>query len=82
MLREVAHNLGLTVNMDKSNVIVFRNGGILAAAEKWMYDGLNMKVVNVYKYLGIMLSTRLSYTHTLNDVATRAKKGVITNMHT
>ena len=36
-----------------------------------------MKIVNVYKYLGVHLPTRLSFSHALNDMSQRAKKGVI-----
>ena len=35
-----------------------------------------MKIVNVYKYLGIYLSTRLTFSHALNDMAGCAKKAV------
>ena len=36
-----------------------------------------MEIVNMYKYLGIYFSTRLSFSHALNDMSQRAKKGVI-----
>jgi hypothetical protein len=77
VLYETARRLGLAVNLDKSNIVVFRNGGHIAAYEKWMYDTEVMKIVNAYKYLGIYLSTRLSFSHSLNDMAGRAKKGII-----
>ena len=32
-----ADALDLTVNLEKSNIIVFRNGGYLARCEKWYY---------------------------------------------
>ena len=77
ILWETAERLGLAVNLDKSNIIVFRNGGHIALCEKWV-DGENvMTVVNQYKYLGIYLSTRLTVSHVLNDMAQRAKKGVV-----
>ena len=36
-----------------------------------------MEIVNMYKYLGIYFSTRLSFSHALNDMSQRAKNGVI-----
>ena len=36
-----------------------------------------MTVFNQYKYLGIYLSTRLTFSHALNAMAQRAKKGVV-----
>ena len=41
-----AERLCLTVNLDKSKVIVFRKGGFLAAKEKWFLGGAVLEVVN------------------------------------
>ena len=41
-----------------------------------------LQVVNFYKYLGVILSTRLSFTSTFEDLAAKAKKGVITILRT
>ena len=75
ILWETAERLGLAVSLDKSNIIVFRTGGHIAPCEKWVYGENVMTVVNQYKYLGIYLSTRLTFPHALNDMAQRAKKG-------
>ena len=77
ILRETAERLGLVVNKDKSNVIVFRNGSHIASCECWVYSENLMTIVNVYKHLGIYLSTRLTFSHMLNDMAMCAKKGVM-----
>ena len=42
-----------------------------------MYGENVTTVFNQYKYLGIYLSTRLIFSHALNDMAKRAKKGVV-----
>ena len=39
ILNDTANNLGLVVNLSKSNIVVFRNGGHLALREKWFYNG-------------------------------------------
>ena len=77
ILWETAERLGLAVNLDKSNIIVFRNGGHIASCEKGVYGENVMTVVNQYKYLGIYLYTRLTFSHALNDMAQRAKKGAV-----
>ena len=77
VLCNTANHLGLVVSLDKSNIIVFRNGGRTALCEKWKYSGTPLKIVNVYKYLGMYLFTRLSFSHALNDMSQRANKGVI-----
>ena len=56
ILRDTAKKLGLVVNLQKSNVVVFRNGGHIAAREKWFYDGMKLEIVNQYKYLGVIFS--------------------------
>ena len=54
ILRDTARKLGLVVNFQKSNVVVFRNGGHMAAREKWSYDGAKLEIVNQYKYLSVI----------------------------
>ena len=57
-LQHAVSELKLKVNMNKNNIIVFGKGGYLGARERWIYDGLIMPVVTVYKYLGICFTTR------------------------
>jgi hypothetical protein len=76
-LCRAARSLSLKVNMDKSNIIVFRKGGYLGARERWVYDGIVMPVVNAYKYLGIYFSTRLSFVAACRDIASKAKKALL-----
>ena len=46
-LYKASQKLKLKVNFDRSNIIVFRKGGYLAARERWFCG--NDKVVNAYK---------------------------------
>ena len=59
ILKDTAKKLGLVVNLQKSNVVVFRNGGNIAAREKWFYDGMKLEIVNQYKYLGVIFFYRV-----------------------
>ena len=79
-LQRAASSLQLKVNMTKSNIIVFRKGGYLGARERWLYSGIVMPVVNVYKYLGIYFSTRLSFGAACLDLASRAKNALLSIM--
>ena len=76
-LQHAATSLQLKVNMNKSNIIVFRNGGYLGAREHWFFEGKIMPVVNIYKYLGIYFSTRLSFVAACRDLASRGKKALL-----
>ena len=49
-----AKRLGLTVNLDKSKVMVFRKGGYLAAKERWFWGDQKLEVVSQHlQILGI-----------------------------
>ena len=76
-LMHSADAMDLTVNLEKSNIVVFRNGGYLAGNEKWFIKGERVAVVNCYKYLGLYFSTRLSFSKAFEDIASKARRGVI-----
>ena len=73
-LSVAAKRLGLTVNLDKSKVMVFRKGGYLAAKERWFWGDQKLEVVNTYRCLGLIFSTGHSFTAAMEDIAIRAKK--------
>lgn len=76
-LKKEADRLGLDVNLDKTNIMVFRKGGYLAEKEKWWYGNLEIKVTNSYKYLGMIFTTKLSLNVGWAETCNKAKRGVI-----
>lgn len=76
-LKAEADRLHLTVNLDKTNVMVFRGGGHLADREKWHYGDEEVKVTNCYKYLGLTFTTRLSVNSALTEVCRKGRMGVM-----
>jgi len=70
-------SLQLKVNLSKSNIAVFRKGGYLDAREIWTYDSVVLQVVNAYNYLGVLFSTKLSFTEWYYDVTSKAKNAVL-----
>ena len=76
ILSNTARRLDLTVNREKSKIVIFRNGGHIASTEKWFYSGEKLEIVNEYKYLGIIFSTRLTFSYSLEEMAMKARKGV------
>ena len=50
----------LKLNIDKTKVIVFRNGEYLRRYEKLFYDESQLQGTTYYKYLGVVVSSRLS----------------------
>jgi len=76
-LEAASSSLGLTVNLKKTKVMIFRKGGKRARTEHWFYKGDEIEVVNSYKYLGFTLTTQLSYNIALSEFAGRAKGKVV-----
>ena len=81
-LEKASDALGLIVNLNKTKVMIFRKGGHLAKKEKWFYKGKEIEVVNSYKYLGFMLTTKLSFETALGEFTGRAKRRVVEIMKT
>ena len=72
-LESASKSLGLTVNMEKTKIMVFRRGGFLGKNEKWFYKKQQLETVDSYKYLGFTLTPKLSDTKACEDFAKRAK---------
>ena len=49
VLNQFCQNYGMTVNLKKSKVIVFRNGGYLRQNERFYYGGQLLNTVSYYK---------------------------------
>ena len=62
---------------DRSNIVVFRKGGYLCVRERWTYDSVVLPVVNAYKCLGVLFSTKLSFTASCYDLTSKAKNAVL-----
>ena len=77
VLDKCTARLSLTVNLDKSKIIVFRKGGFLSAREKWTLNGTPIEVVNSYKYLGLIFSTKLSFSAAIEEMTIKAKKSTM-----
>ena len=49
----------------------------MGARERWTYDSVLLPVVNVYKYLGVLFSTKLSSIGPCYDLTSKAKNAVL-----
>lgn len=76
-LQEAAEYLRLTINAEKSDIMVFRKGGYLSSRERWFLNGSPLNVVNGYKYLGIVFSTKVSFDIACKDLGSRGKKAFL-----
>ena len=51
LLKSCCDNRGLSVNVDKSKVMVFRKRGGVRASESWTFKGQDIELVNDFNYL-------------------------------
>ena len=67
---------GLIVNLSKTKVMVFRNGGTLRQNEKWYFNGSRLEVVSMYKYLGVVFTPKLVWSECQKTLAMQAQRGL------
>ncbi len=65
---------GLTINVAKTKVLVFRKSWQLRKEEKWFYKGTEIEIVNQFCYLGIMLNYNGKFNTTHKHLAEQARK--------
>jgi hypothetical protein len=51
----------MSINENKTEIIVFRNGGPVKSYEKWLYNGSSVKVTSMYKYMGLLFTPNTNY---------------------
>jgi hypothetical protein len=66
----------LTVNIDKTKILVFRNGGKVNDKEKWTYDGKNLEIVNTFNYLGMLFNFNGKFSKTQKHIADQGRKAL------
>ena len=64
----------LTLNVQKTKIVIFRNGGIIRENEKWFYNGQQIEVVNQFKYLGMLFNFNGKHNITQKHVAEQGRK--------
>ena len=73
-LESFCQKWGMEVNLAKTKIIVFRNGGKLSSKENFLYNGKTIEIVTHYKYLDI--DSRLTWGHAIKELARKANKTV------
>ena len=66
----------LTVNIDKTKILVFKNGKKLTGHVNWTYDGKNIEVVDQFNYLGMLFNYNGKFTQTQRHVAEQGRKAL------
>ena len=66
----------LTVNTNKTKIMVFRKGGILPRDLKFYYNDIEIEIVNTFSDLGIVFSPGGSFSNTQITLAGQAQKAI------
>lgn len=76
VLAEYCSKWKLTVNIDKTKIMVFRKGGSLSRNLSFTYDGENVEIVSKFVYLGITFSAVGSFNETHKTLSGQALKAI------
>ena len=66
----------LKVNIAKTKIVVFRNGGQLKENEQWFYNGSKVDVVDKFTYLGVVLNFNGKFSVTQKHMAEQGRKAM------
>ena len=67
-LKSYCDKWSLTVNVEKTKVIIFRKKGVLKEDYTWTYQAENIEMVEIFSYLGLLFSCRGSFVQATNEL--------------
>ena len=76
LIGKFCKSVGMEINLKKTKIMVFRNGGIVKQTEKWLYQGTEIEIVSIYKYLGLYFTPKLIWSKSNELLAMQAKKAI------
>ena len=76
-LQSFCSNYGMTVNLKKTKIVVFRRGGIVKQCEQWYLNRQPIQIVAYYKYLGTFFTSFLKWSKTHQHQVTQAHKALV-----
>ena len=75
-LKDYCYRWKLTVNTDKTKIIVFRKGGILPRNLIFYYGDQIINIVSKFSYLGVVFSSGGSFSNCQSTLAGQAQKAI------
>ena len=81
-LEKASSSLSLIVNLEKTKVVVFKKGSHMAPTENWFYNHTETEIINLYKYLGYTLTTKLSSHVACREYSNKPKGKILDLMKT
>jgi len=59
----------MTVNIDKTKVMIFRKGGRVGVNDKWSYNNKEVEIVKSFNYLGVVFTSGGSFALAMKTLA-------------
>lgn len=75
-LYEYTSKWSLSVNIDKTKIVVFRKGGRVHVEEKWYYNNKEIEVVDNFTYLGVLLNFNGKYNMLQQKLSEQGRKAM------
>ena len=75
-LNNYCNDWNLTVNVQKTKIMVFRNGGVIRDNESWIYQNEHIEIVNQFSYLGMIFNYNGKFNTTQKHVADQGRKAL------
>lgn len=76
-LSDFCQAYNLVVNIQKTKIMVYKNGGVLSRVEKWTYRGEPIETVSSFSYVGVLFTQQLSFPIMASEQATKAKRVLV-----
>ena len=74
ILQDYCNEWSLSVNLSKTQVVVFKNGGTVSRNEKWYFQNQKIETVSFYKYLGVTMSCRNKWSRNVENLVAQTTK--------
>ena len=75
-LHDYCNTWGLTVNVEKTKCMVFKNGGRVSAFDKWTYNGHALETVKSFRYLGFVFSSSGKFKLAFNSIVLQGERAI------
>ncbi|KAK6196064.1 hypothetical protein SNE40_001359 [Patella caerulea] len=73
-LSNYCYENNLNGNVNKSKIIIFKNGGKIRENETWTYEGKDLEIVKSFNYLGVVFNHNGKFSLTQKTIAQQASK--------
>ena len=80
-IQRFCETVGMSLNLLKTKIIVFRIGRIVKEIKHWFYQGEHIHIVSSHKYVGVYFTPKLIWTKTKEVLACQASKAVKKKIH-